>query len=34
MTEMVEQLQALGPLQLEVPNEEFSEVGELAEVTA
>ena len=34
MIEMTEQLKALGPLKLDVPTEEFSEVGELAEVTA
>jgi F420-non-reducing hydrogenase iron-sulfur subunit len=34
MTEMVEQLKELGPLHLEVPAEEYTEVAELAEVTA
>ncbi len=34
MIEMTEQLKALGPLQLDVPTEEFSEVAEFTEVTA
>ena len=33
MTEMVKQLETLGPANLGVPDEEFSEVAELAEVT-
>jgi hypothetical protein len=34
MNEMVEQVRALGPIRIEVPDEEFDRPAEVVEVTA